>query len=191
MAREAELILEALDRHLRGPGRIRLLGGAALTLGYGLDRATEDVDLLQDDAEVQALIDTAEFGEALEATNVELEPQGLYLTHICGPEQLILARGWRERCRPIALASLRNLRLEVLGPADLIISKLARADDGDLRDMEYLLSSHTTVAQVEALLPSLVVPEIFAESWPRAKAALSLLLDRLSELEPMRRSHPL
>ncbi|MDP1827942.1 MAG: hypothetical protein Q8L48_32005 [Archangium sp.] len=54
MAREAELILQALDRHLEGPGTIRLLGGAALILGYGLDRATEDVDLLQDDAEVRA-----------------------------------------------------------------------------------------------------------------------------------------
>lgn len=178
MAREAQLILETLDGHLRGPGTIRLLGGAALTLGYGLDRATEDVDLLQDDAEVRALIEAAEFGEALEATNVELEPRGLYLTHIWGPEQLILSSGWRARCRPVSLPSLKKLRLEVLGPADLIISKLARADDGDLKDMEYLLSTHTTVAEVEALLPSIVVPDVFAESWPRAKAALSQLLAR-------------
>jgi hypothetical protein len=179
VAREAELILQALDRHLEGPGTIRLLGGAALILGYGLDRATEDVDLLQDEAEVRALIETAEFGAALEATNRELEPRGLYLTHIWGPEQLILSSGWRARCRPLTLASLQKLRLEVLGPADLLISKLARADDGDLRDMEYLLSTHTTVAEVESLLPSIVVPDVFAESWPRAKAALSLLLARM------------
>lgn len=95
MAREAQLILETLDRHLHGPGTIRLLGGAALTLAYGLDRATEDVELLQDDAEMTALIEAAEFGEALEATNVELEPQGLYLTHIWGPEQLSLRTGGR------------------------------------------------------------------------------------------------
>lgn len=179
MAREAALILETLDRHLQGPGTIRLLGGAALTLGYGLDRTTEDVDLLQDDAEVTALIEAAEFGQALEATNVELEPKGLYLTHIWGPEQLILSSTWRSRCRPISLPSLQKLRLEVLGPADLIISKLARADDGDLRDMEYLLTTHVSVAEVEELLPSIVVPEIFTESWPRAKAALASLLDRL------------
>lgn len=179
MAREAELILQALDRHLEGPGTIRLLGGAALILGYGLDRATEDVDLLQDDAEVRALIETAEFGVALEATNRELEPRGLYLTHIWGPEQLILSSGWRERCRPLTVPSLQKLRLEVLGPSDLLISKLARADDGDLRDMEFLLSGHTTVAEVESLLPSIVVPDVFTESWPRAKAALSLLLARM------------
>ena len=179
MAREAALILETLDRHLRGPGLIRLLGGAALTLGYGLDRATEDVDLLQDDAEVRALIDKAEFGEAVEATNAELEPQGLYLTHIWGPEQLILSSGWRARCRLLPLASLQKLKLEVLGPADLIISKLVRADDGDLRDMEFLLSHHTTVGEVEALLPTIVVPALFAESWPRAEAALKSLLTRM------------
>jgi hypothetical protein len=179
VAREAELILETLDGHLHGPGTIRLLGGAALILGYGLDRATEDVDLLQDDAEMRALIDTAEFGEALAATNADLEPRGLYLTHIWGPEQLILASEWRARCRPVTLASLKKLHLEVLGPDDLIISKLARADDGDLRDMEFLLSRHTTVNEVEEILPSIVVPAVFAESWPRARASLTALLDRM------------
>ena len=179
MAREAALILETLDRHLRGPGVIRLLGGAALTLGYGLDRSTEDVDLLQDDAEVRALIDAAEFGEAIEATNAELEPRGLYLTHIWGPEQLILASDWRERCRPLEFATLKKLKLEILGPADLVISKLVRADDGDLRDMEFLLTRHTTVHEIEGLLPTIVVPEVFRESWPRAEASLKSLLDRL------------
>lgn len=179
MAREAQLILETLDRHLRGSGTVRLLGGAALTLGYGLERSTEDVDLLQDDAEVRALIDGAEFGEALQATNAELEPRGLYLSHIWGPEQLILARDWRTRCRPLTLPSLERLRLEVLSAPDLVISKLARADDGDLRDMEFLLREHTSVAEVESLLPSVAVPEVFAESWPSARSALAQLLDRL------------
>ena len=179
MAREAELILETLDRHLAGPGTVRLLGGAALTVGYGLTRATEDVDLLQDDGEVQALIDSADFGLALDAANAELEPRGLYLTHIWGPEQLILAAGWRARCRGVAMPSLRKLRLEVLSPADLIISKLARADDGDLSDMEYLLTTQTSVAEVELLMPTVQVPQVFAESWPRARAALLELLARL------------
>ncbi len=150
-----------------------------MTVGYGLTRATEDVDLLQDDVEVQALIDSADFGVALEAANDELEPRGLYLTHIWRPEQLILANGWRARCRAIALPSLKKLSLEALGPADLIVSKLARADDGDLRDMEYLLTTHVSVAELERLLPTVQVPSVFSESWPRAQAALSGLLARL------------
>ena len=92
---------------------------------------------------------------------------------------LILSSTWRARCRQVSLPSLRRLRLEVLGPADLISSKLARADDGDLRDMEYLLSTHVGVAELDALLPSIVVPEIFTESWPRARTALANPLDRL------------
>ena len=37
----AEHILRTLASHLEGPAEIRLMGGAALVLGYGLDRATE------------------------------------------------------------------------------------------------------------------------------------------------------
>jgi hypothetical protein len=53
------LILRTLDRHLTAPGEVRLFGGAALILGYGRQRQTEDADLLLDDAECQALIDGA------------------------------------------------------------------------------------------------------------------------------------
>lgn len=63
----AERILRCLGSHLQGPAHIRLLGGAALILGYGLDRATEDADLLMEDAELEALVDTAKLGEAFQA----------------------------------------------------------------------------------------------------------------------------
>ena len=53
MAQSAvELILHTLDGFLTGPARIRLLGGAALILGYGMLRSTEDADLLEDDGEL-------------------------------------------------------------------------------------------------------------------------------------------
>lgn len=39
MATEAELIIRTLDRHLAGPADIRLFGGAALVLAYGLTQA--------------------------------------------------------------------------------------------------------------------------------------------------------
>jgi hypothetical protein len=90
MASEAELIVRTLDRHLTAPGRIRLLGGAALILGYGRDRSTEDADLVMDDGEVQALIDDSGFSEAVTRTNEDLASRGFYLTHIWGPEQQIL-----------------------------------------------------------------------------------------------------
>jgi hypothetical protein len=52
----AERILRTLGRHLEGPAQVRLLGGAALILGYGLDRATEDVDLLVEERELELLV---------------------------------------------------------------------------------------------------------------------------------------
>jgi hypothetical protein len=109
VASHARLILETLDKHLAGPAHVRLIGGAALILAYGRGRTTEGADLLLDDSEVQALIEQANFGEALERTNAELEPLGLYLTHTWGPEQQILTPRWREDCRPVPLG-LERLR---------------------------------------------------------------------------------
>ena len=75
MANAPELTLRTLDRHLSGPAEICVIGGAALLLGYNLRRTNEDADLVMDDAECQALIERANFAEALEATNQELKPQ--------------------------------------------------------------------------------------------------------------------
>lgn len=149
MASPARLILETLDRHLTGRAHIRLLGGAALILGYGRNRSTEDV---------------------------ELEPQGLYLTHIWGPEQQILTRSWRSDCRELALG-FERLTVSVLGPVDLICSKLARADDLDLDDVEWLVRSQKLSPEVVLKAAhDATVPEVLAETWA---AALPRLKSRL------------
>ncbi len=164
---EAELILRTLDGFLTGPARIRLLGGAALVLGYGMPRSTEDADLLEDDRELQALIDDAGFSEAVEATNRALEPRGLYLTHIWGPEQQILTPGWREQCRVVQGLGLARLEVSVLGPLDLIASKLCRADDLDLADIRHLIAhEHLGPAEVHAAMKTAIVPAVFAEVFP-------------------------
>jgi hypothetical protein len=160
MASEAELIVRTLDRHLTAPGRIRLLGGAALILGYGRDRSTEDADLVMDDSEVQALLDDSGFSEAVTQTNEELANRGLYLTHIWGPEQQILT--------PTGGGS---------GPLDLITTKLARGDDADLDDVMHLIRveslSHDVV---QAAVASAVVPEVLAEVFVGARARLEARL---------------
>lgn len=167
MTNQALTILRTLDRHLTGPGAVRLLGGAALILGYGHRRATEDADLLLDDQEIQVLIDSSNFGEALAATNAELEPLGLYITHIWGPEQQILTPSWREHCRNVPLNDLQRLTVSVLGPLDLVLSKLCRADAGDLDDIRFLLTTVRPSAQeVLSALESAVVPADFAEVFP-------------------------
>lgn len=168
----AERILRTLDSHLGGPARIRLMGGAAMILAYGLNRSTEDVDLLEDSAEVQLLIDTANIGDALDATNRELEEAGLYLSHIWGPEQQILSPAWRSRCRPLTM-TFTNLDVEALGPIDLILSKACRADDGDLADIRYLVDREQIDRQT--LLDELdgaIVPSVFQEVFPANRARI-------------------
>jgi hypothetical protein len=181
MASEAELIVRTLDKHLEGPGQIRLLGGAALILGYGRERSTEDADLVMDDSEVQALIDDSGFAEAVEATNAELEPRGLYLTHIWGPEQQILTPEWRSACRLVSLdPPLSRLRVEVLGPLDLITSKLARGDDADLDDVEHLLRvEHLGAPTVLEAVRRAVVPDVLRDVF---EGALTRLEARLAAL---------
>jgi len=128
MANPAELILRTLDAHMVGPADIRLLGGAALVLAYGMNRTTEDADLLLDDEEFSFLVEKREFGEALELTNEELKPLDLYISHIWGPEQQILTPEWRQSCRSVAFASpMANLSVSALVPLELIASKLCRA----------------------------------------------------------------
>jgi len=165
----AERILEALDRHLEGPARIRLLGGAALILGYGLNRSTEDADLLADDREIDLLISEANFGAALEATNRELEAEGLYVSHIWAPEQQILTTEWRTSCRSIDRNwGTGNLRVSVLGPLDLVLSKLCRTDDEDLEDIRHLVRVEgLTGAEIAAAMKRAVVPEPFRDVFPQ------------------------
>ena len=162
----AERIIRTLDRHLEGPARIRLMGGAAMILGYAFTRATEDVDLLADDREIEALIEEANLGAALERTNAELAPEGLYLSHIWGPEQQILTPEWRSSCRSLVLA-LDRLQLEVLGPLDMILSKACRADDGDLGDIRHLIAHEQLPREIVArAFDRAEVPEVFQEVLP-------------------------
>lgn len=171
------LILRTLDRHLTAAGAVRLFGGAALILAYGRARQTEDADLLLDDAECRALIDGAGFSEALEATNAELNPQGLYLTHIFGPEQEILAPGWRERCRPVSVSGLERLRVSSLAPVDLALTKLARGDEGDLDDIRFLLATaQLDPAEARTAVEQALVPEILSDVFRETKPKLLALL---------------
>lgn len=173
------LILKTLDKHLTAPGSIRLFGGAALVLGYGRQRLTEDADLLLDDRECRALIDQCGFSEAVEATNAELNPLGLYVTHIFGPEQEILSPTWREHCRPVSLPALTRLSVSVLGPIDLILTKLGRGDEGDLDDIRYLLSAENLDgAEVRRGVSAALVPDVLAEIFSESKQRLFELLEK-------------
>ncbi len=181
MAEGPALILQVLDRYLSGTARVRLMGGAALVLAYGQDRTTEDADLLMDDAEAEFLAEERGFGDALEQANAELAPHGLYISHLWGPEQQILTRQWRANCRPVSGLDLKQLSVEALGPLDLIVSKLARGDEGDLEDIRYLIRTQALRREeVAGALDAAMVPEILKDSYASARPRVEALLAELS-----------
>ncbi|MBI2374626.1 MAG: hypothetical protein HYV07_11580 [Deltaproteobacteria bacterium] len=175
----AEDILQTLARHLEGPAHLRLFGGAALVLGYGLTRSTEDADLILDDREVETLIEDANLGKALERANDELRPRGLYVTHIFGPEQQILTPEWRRSCEKVDRTfGDGRLTVSVLGPLDMIVSKLARADAGDLEDIKFLVRTRSiTKEMVAAAVDRATVPEVLREVFEHSKQRVLALFE--------------
>lgn len=160
-----ERILHTLDRHLCQSTRIVLFGRAALALGYpdappefGV---TQDVDALLPAVEMTRIEADRQFWDALEAANKELEPTGLYMTHLFTDEQVVLTNGWLQALVPIR-SNISFRHLELVRPAgiDLILTKMMRNDPQDLQDIRFLLgreeitASHLVRAFADARVPS-------------------------------------
>jgi hypothetical protein len=141
----AETILHALDRHLTRHVPLVLYGRAALALGF--DHPPEeacrslDVDVILTLAQADQLDGDDAFWDALDATNRELAPSGLYVTHLFVEDQVILRPQWQDYLVPIHFPGLRHLRLSRPHLLDLLLTKMMRgADPQDMADAAFLLS---------------------------------------------------
>lgn len=158
-------ILKALDKNLTLPAEITLIGRSAL--GYAQAPAhfhnTQDVDGILPLAWLQPPDEHEDFWQAVQRTNVALEPDGLYLTHLFRELDVILQPDWINRRLRLAVGLEK---LAVFRPAtiDLILTKMARADEDDLQDIQFLLQQESltreelTTAFARARVPE--VPEI-------------------------------
>jgi len=156
-------ILQALNRHLTGPAEITLFGRAALALGYPASpaafAATQDVDAILPLAWLEAEDENLDFWTAQQRANAELQPEGLYLTHLFRELEVILTPDWASQRVPLPL---KLPRLRVFRPAtlDLILTKMARGDENDLADIEFLLAHEPlTAEQLRAAFARARVPE--------------------------------
>lgn len=175
-------ILRAVDQHLVSPTEITLFGRAALALGYSPAPAhfhnTKDVDGILPLSWLEPSHGHDDFWQAIERANAELEPEGLYLTHLFREVDVILQPDWFSRRTQLDL----NLeKLSVFRPAtiDLILTKMARADEDDLQDIEFLMrvgavtSEQLEKAMAHARIPDLLeIQELFSRAKPKV---LSLL----------------
>ncbi|MEY4917347.1 MAG: hypothetical protein RL616_1260 [Verrucomicrobiota bacterium] len=135
-------ILQTLDRYLTKPAEITIFGRAALALGFPNSPAafatTRDVDAILPLAWLDAEDENLDFWQAQQKTNAELEPSGLYITHLFRELEIILTPDWLPRR---VLVPLKLNKLTILRPAvlDLILTKMARGDENDLADIRFLL----------------------------------------------------
>ena len=157
-------ILRTLDNHLTLPAELTLFGRAALALGYpqalGTFHNTQDVDGILPLAWLQPPDEHEDFWQAVQETNAELEPDGLYLTHLFRELDVILQPDWIDRRLQLDVGLGK---LAVFRPAtiDLILTKMARADDDDLQDIRFLVEQEAlTRDQLERAFARARVPDV-------------------------------
>ena len=137
-------ILQTLDRHLTRPAELTIFGRAALALGFknssDVFAATHDVDAILPLTWLSVPDENLDFWEAQQKTNIELEPSGLYITHLFRELEIILTPDWLARRVPVQ-ATLQKLSVQRPSTLDLILSKMARGDENDLLDIRFLLQN--------------------------------------------------
>lgn len=176
----AERIAAAVDRHLADKTEIVVFGSAALLLDphfaeHLRARMTNDVDIIipdQDEVKVDA---DRGFWQAIEKANRELEPEGLYITHLFPEREVTLTPEWQQHLVHLDTAYLEKLQIARPRTLDLIISKMGRGDLQDVEDVRTLLhleqkvSGQTiTAAEVQAAAARARVPEVYREIFPGA-----------------------
>jgi hypothetical protein len=157
-------ILRTLDQHLASPVELTLFGRSALALGYSQApdhfHSTQDVDGILPLAWLQPPETHEDFWRAVQRTNAELEPDGLYLTHLFRELEVILQPDWINRRLRLDVG-LRKLAVFRPATIDLILTKMARADDDDLQDIRFLLRQEfLTKDQLETAFSRARVPDV-------------------------------
>lgn len=119
-----------------------------------------DVDAILPLVEMPQIEANDNFWNAVEETNRELEPTGLYITHLFCDDQVILSTDWLSQIKPVNFPCT-HLKLYRPSTHDLILTKMMRVDPQDRSDIEFLLKQNDAQLSVlEKMLPHAKVPEI-------------------------------
>lgn len=172
-----ERILSALDSRLDHEVSLVIYGRAAVALGFENPPETVaktlDVDAVVPASQLSRFRSDANFWDAQEATNRELEKEGLYITHIFESDQVFLRPDWERHLVPITRPPTRWLRLLRPATLDLILTKMMRGNDPqDMADIAFLIRhDQVTPAQIESALADAVIPDLIElrEAFERAK----------------------
>lgn len=122
-----EFLLE-LDEQVNEDCRLPVFGGFAVTMAYGLSRATSDIDVL--DIAPNHLVRTlTELGGKASHLASKYKVY-LDIVGIANPPY-----EYESRLRPIYGGAFKHLHLLVMDPYDLALTKLKRDSDKDFQDV--------------------------------------------------------
>src|SRR3954469_25437097 len=157
-------ILQTLDRHLTQLAELTIFGRAALALGFTHSPAefatTQDVDAILPMSWLAAPDENLDFWEAQQKTNDELQPVGLYITHLFRELEIILRPDWVNTRVEIHL-KLQKLRVFRPSSLDLILTKMARGDADDMKDIRFVIERENfREAQLRSAFDRARVPNV-------------------------------
>lgn len=198
----AERIAGSLDHHLTEKTEIVVFGSAALLLDpryarHFAARVTNDVDIIIP-AERELKVDSDQgFWRAIEAANKELEPDGLYVTHIFPEREVALTPEWQQHTVRLEIPNLNNLTIVRPRVLDLIVSKMGRGDAQDLEDvrtfvhLEHKVSGQiVAAAEVDAAAHRARVPTVYQEIFPTARRRVIAAVDEVERALKLRGIRP-
>jgi hypothetical protein len=149
-------------------------------------RRTNDVDIIIP-AHLELQIDAdRQFWTAIEATNRELEPQGLFISHIFPEAEVVLTPEWERHLLAVD-GPWEKLRIKRPRMLDLILSKMGRGDAADVADVRTMLVLERAVtgrlitpSEIAAAARTARVPQVYREIFPRARDRILAVADEVS-----------
>ncbi|MFZ0703278.1 MAG: DUF6036 family nucleotidyltransferase, partial [Candidatus Acidiferrales bacterium] len=149
--------LTELDDLLNEPCELHCIGGFAVVAVYGLPRSTNDLDYYS----IVPQHCTDEL-ERIAGEGSDLARK--HKVHVHHASVASLPESYEERMTELFAGRFKNLRLLVLDPYDLVLSKLSRNVERDREDVEYVVKTqHLDAAILRAryeqeLKPYLIGP---------------------------------
>lgn len=128
-----------LDALLDEPVELHCIGGFATVAAYGLKRSTNDLDYFT----------LVPFNRLLDLEKLAGEGSRLaakYKVHVHHAGVAALPESYNKRMKELFPRSFKNIRLYVLDPYDLVLSKLSRNVERDREDVAFLAKAHNLQA---------------------------------------------
>ncbi len=181
-------LLSTLDAALNHKVSLVIFGRGALCLRFDHSKpeygTTQDVDDIIRAVQLEDLVNDDSFWDAIEHTNKQLEPKGLYITPLFQEDQIFLRPDWEQHIVPVLRPQTRWLKLFRPHSIDFILTKMMPgADDQDMQDVDFLIRhDYITSAQMEPAFANVRMPDIqkLHDAFDRALPVVRNLLQKAS-----------